>query len=308
MRSLLFSLSLLGAVSATSIARADDPRREEAARYMAEGVKLSEQHDEAGALAKYELAYKTYPSPNALYNIAREKQLLGQSLDAIHAFRECRKNPLLDPKAATMADGFIAELEKVTARIDVSAPPGAAVLLDGAGVDASVPIDVAPGSHTVEASLWGKKASQHVDATQGQVTKVTLEIKEGGQPPVGPPKTETHSVAFPPPTGAIILGGVGLVGLGVGIGLGVASSGSASDARNAQAANQCNGANDACHDSNDAAKRDATISVVSYVAGGALLAGGVVWWLVAPRKVTTSVGIVPAIGPRNAGLSFEGRF
>jgi hypothetical protein len=282
---------------------AQDSRRDEATRLMSEGVKLAEQHDEAGALAKFEAAYRAYPTPNALYNVARERQLLGKNLEAVKDFRDCRKSPLLDPKLATMADQFIAELEKTTARIAVQAPAGSVVAVDGATVDATAPIDVTPGAHTVTASALGQTSTKQIDAPVGQTTGVTLTIESKSS--VEPPKTEEHTKAFPPPTGAIILGGVGIVGLGLGVGFALDASSKNSDYQNLNCAN-VGGAD--CENRRSSIGTLSTVSVVSYVAGGALLAGGIVWWIVAPRKNTTSVSMAPMTAPGLGGLQLHGTF
>jgi len=283
--------------------QAQDSRREEATRLMSEGLKLAEQHDEAGALAKFEAAYHAYPTPNALYNVARERQLLGKNLAAVKDFRDCRKSPLLDPKLATMADQFIAELEKTTARIAVQAPAGSVVSIDGSTVDASGPIDVTPGSHTVTASALGQSSTKQVDAPVGQTTGVTLTIEAKSSSE--PPKTETRSVAFPPPTGAIILGGVGIIGLGLGVGFALDSQSKRSDYDNLHCST-VGGAD--CESRRSSIQTASTVSIVSYIAGGALLAGGVVWWIAAPRKTTQSVGLSPFVSHDFAGLTLRGGF
>lgn len=59
-------------------------------------------------------------------------------------------------------------------------------------------------------------------------------------------------------------------------------------------------------DANSAEKRTRTLSVVGFAAGGALLATGVVLWLVAPDEDATeeqSARFIPWIGPGSAGLS-----
>lgn len=280
----------------------DDPRKAKGEALYKEAAALHDAGKESEALAKWREAYGVYPTPNILFSIAREEQLLGQNVAAIRDYRAALKDPLLNLSFHDVAQQRIAELEKQTARIDVTAPPGAAVTLDGAAVDASAPLDAAPGAHTVECTLSGKKASQQVDAPVGQVTKVTLTIEASS---VEPPRTETTSVAFPPPTGAIILGGAGIVGLGLGVGFGVASQSKKSDFDNENCA-VIGSAH--CSDLHDSVGSSAAVSWVGYIAGGALLAGGVVWWLVAPRKETTSVSISPITGHGVGGLQLRGSF
>jgi hypothetical protein len=308
MRRSLVILFLLGTIGVSRHASAQDPRRDEAARLMDDGVKLHAQKDEAGALAKFEAAYRVYPSPNVLYNVAREKQLLGRDLEAIGEFRECRRSPILDPKAATLVGQWITELEQKVGRIEVDEDAGSALFVDGQA-DTSPrtdPIDVAPGHHHLEARRDGKTASVDVDIRAGELQHVSLKIATDTGHTVEPPKTETRSVVFPPPTGAIILGGVGIVGLGLGVGFGLDFQSKKSDFENLN----CTRVRSAgCDDAHSSGQTASTISIVSYVAGGALLAGGVVWWLVAPRKETRPVaGLHPFVGGGVGGLALDGSF
>lgn len=58
----------------------------------------------------------------------------------------------------------------------------------------------------------------------------------------------------------------------------------------------------------DAATRDATVATVALVAGGALIATGLVLRLTAPSGRARGVGLAPTLGPRLAGLSLQGAF
>ena len=73
-----------------------------------------------------------------------------------------------------------------------------------------------------------KTERKNVECAEGKVIKIDFAIAShegnqgGNQNP--PPVTEEKKTMFPPPTGAIITGVIGLVGVGLGIGFGVASS------------------------------------------------------------------------------------
>ncbi|MEO8874634.1 MAG: hypothetical protein ABI461_03525, partial [Polyangiaceae bacterium] len=79
-----------------------------------------------------------------------------------------------------------------------------------------------------------------------------------------------------------------------------------------EAAQPCiNPASNACHqlqDTNDGIHSASSISIASYVVGGLLVAGGVVWWVVAPKKEDPVARISPFVGPKNAGLGLNGTF
>jgi hypothetical protein len=113
------------------------------------------------------------------------------------------------------------------------------------------------------------------------------------------------AVAFPPPTGAIILGGVGIVGLGLGVGFALDSNSKRTSFDNANCATV---GSQNCADIRSSGTTASTIAYVGYIGGGALLAGGIVWWLLAPRTKTETVGITPMLSPGLAGLSLHKSF
>jgi hypothetical protein len=132
-------------------------------------------------------------------------------------------------------------------------------------------------------------------------------------PVVAPPPAE------PAPSGlgtrrilGIALGGAGVVGIGVGAIFGAMASSAWSSAKSA-----CGGDIGRCADvsSGNSYKSttltDGAVSTVGFVAGGVLLAGGVVLFLLpqhseAPAAARLTVG--PAIGPSQQGLLVSGSF
>ncbi len=301
-RFVVLSVAAIGLLSPFAFAQ-DDPRKAHAEALYNEAASLHDAGKESDALAKWREAYGVYPTPNILFSIAREEQLLGQNLAALRDYRAAIKDPLLNLKFQSVAREHVAELERSSCRVEVHAPAGATVSIDGVAVDASITIDVAAGSHTVVATLSGNSDTRAINAPTGQLVKVVFDSI--GNRVTEPPKTEQRTKVFPPPTGAIILGGVGLVGLGLGVGFGLGSQSNRSTFDD----HSCSTSLDpTCHDTAASVRRDATISWISYVAGGALLAGGVVWWVVAPRKESVSVALVPSFTPNSPGFQLRGTF
>lgn len=296
----------------------DDPRKSQAEAVFADGLKEHDAQHEDAALAKFQQAYAIYPSPNVLFNIGREQQLLGRWLEAIRSYRTALGNQLLNPNNAGLAKTYIRELQTKLGRIEITAPPDAKVLVDGKAQTGPSPYDVEPGDHDVVVlSKSGKKSEKacHLEAGDAVGMDVTAELGGELAPDVVPDdkkKSSGRDVLFPPPTGALLLGGAGVIGLGVGVAFGLDAMSKHSSVQSGEASHPCaNPSSTACTDlqsTNGGISTSSTISIVGYVAGGALLAAGVVWWAVAPRHDGASVGVVPAVGPKSAGLGLGGAF
>ena len=96
--------------------------------------------------------------------------------------------------------------------------------------------------------------------------------------------------------------GVGVVGLVLGAYFGLTAR------SKWQKANRVGGtcADAACPELTQQASNAATLSTVSFVAGGVLAAAGVTLWLVAPKGGAEHASLRPAIGPGLAGLELGG--
>lgn len=265
----------------------------------------------------FEQAYAISKDPTTLWNLALAEMKTGHEVEALRHFREFKRDPKAKQTDIPQCDALIQRMEAQTCQIDLQTTPGAQILVDGKkwGEDAPTqdPIDVGEGVHTIRVQLGAEWASKDVNATKGQRITITLKVGVDQGPGHGtepPPAVEEKSTAFPPPTGAIILGGVGLVGLGLGVGFGLASSSAGSDAQSLSDHRVCAVPTSAdcasLHDKNDSAKSSALVSVIGYGAGGALLAGGIVWWIVAPRH--HEMPVEPTVGPNGAGISLHGHF
>jgi hypothetical protein len=194
------------------------------------------------------------------------------------------------------------------ARVQMDGAP----LVDQVG-PAAVPID--PGQHTfrfetADPSQAVEKSFVVRDGEKNRHLAVTL----GGAPP---PET----TPMPPPAAApapeqashglsgqkvaaIVVAGVGVVGLGVG-----AAFGSMAFSQWTSAQSECTtscGASSQAQSDKNAASTSATLSDVGFIAGGVLVAAAAVVWFTAPSGA--QVQVVPTAGPQAAGLSLRGSF
>jgi hypothetical protein len=218
-------------------------------------------------------------------------------------------------------DAIDRRVPRLTIRLAANAPADAVVhrddvALGAASLGTALPVD--PGAHAIVAV-----ASHHAD---GAIVDVTLAEGESKEIVVGPgdpipeaaapdPEPASPPTASPATTpepkralgpwriAAIATGSAGVIGLGLGTYFGVR----ALDGKNGSPGT-CTG--DVCDTAGSAARRDAIrsadTSTVAFIAGGALVAAGVVLWLAAPAEshAPASVGVVPGVG----GASLVGRF
>lgn len=108
------------------------------------------------------------------------------------------------------------------------------------------------------------------------------------------------------PVWPIVLGGIGVVAVGVGSYFGLKAVSNASDARDLCPNGQC--VESRGKTLMDDARDQATLSNVAFGVGIAAVASSVVLYLTTPSGDSkSSVGLVPRIDARGAGLGLEGR-
>lgn len=111
----------------------------------------------------------------------------------------------------------------------------------------------------------------------------------------------------------IVLGAAGIVGIGVGAAMGGVAMGTKKDVKDLQrdvANGDCMA--DVCapkiDDGVDDAKKQANVSTAMWIVGGALLAGGLVTFLVAPKHDVRKADVALSLSPQGAGVRVGGVF
>ncbi len=239
-----------------------------------------------------------------------------------------------DQKRATYAKGKLAELEKQLARAQLDAPPGTNELtLDGVALGQgawSVPLPLDPGEHIITYAAPSKKrGTQRFTAVASQTTRVALPplqdepavsapapTPEAPNASTAPPLAASNNAAPETPrseskaprstlrTVGYGVGAIGVVGLGLGGVFGAMAFGAKSDVSKACTGSQCSQPG---LDAADTARKDGTISTVSFIAGGVCLAAGVTMILLGGKK-TQQVGLVPVLNADSGGLVGFGTF
>jgi hypothetical protein len=249
---------------------------------------------EAGKLAegckKLEASQALDPGTGTLIHLADCLERLGRTASAWARFREAATRATRDGRAdwESIAKTRAAELEPRLARLRVEASPGVAVRSNGAELPAAalgsaLPVD--PGDYVLTASARGKKSwSSRVAVAAAATVTITippLAVDPSSTELEGAPAARSSEASSPLRPVGYATGAVGLVGIVVG---GV--TGLAAISFNNRSKKACPDpgvcADDRARSDNDSARSAATVSTIAFVAGGALLAGGVALVLAAP--------------------------
>jgi hypothetical protein len=184
--------------------------------------------------------------------------------------------------------------------------------MDGAPLAARLDgsaIRVDPGEHTFELVADGYfPISRRLTVQEGVKGREEVVVFESAKPTVPAPasgpsvQTTPTSDTSPQRTIAYVVGGVGIIGLGIGTVFGVLAKATYDDAVSncgspSAGVRLCNSDGVARGDTSD---RQATISTIAFVAGAALLTGGVVLFMTAPKDRGVSVGLT------GTGIHFKG--
>jgi hypothetical protein len=175
-----------------------------------------------------------------------------------------------------------------------------------------MPVD--PGHHVIDVTAPGKKPfHQEVDvAGQAAAARVDVALEDAPAPPPENNVVVKTVIAPPPPQDAGRGNGVRIVGLttaGVGVASVVVGAifGAMAIGKKSDAANNCTPDLSTCNVAGKASIDDAftfaSISTVTFIAGGVLAALGVTVFLVAPHAKDT---VAVSMGPM--GVSVGGRF
>ena len=317
---LLVSLAI---ASASHVAAADDAKGvHDAQAHFAEGIARVKKGDYESARISFAQAYVVLHKPDILWNLALSEEKSGHPLEALGHFKELTRDAEADVDRAN-AQKHVADLMSQTGHVDVHAPPGTRVTIDGvqraSAAPFAEPLDVLAGKHVIEGRAGDDMKSVTVWVGGGETRVATIGGEGAGAPSASPastpgpglaagPASTTGSalatpsasaspaadVAAPGSSARVItsaaLGAAGLVAIGVGVYFGLQSQSDGNTAahyRSMHPSDYCaNPGNVDCgawSDAVSAQNRDATISNVLYVGGGVLVAGAVATWLLWPK-------------------------
>lgn len=325
MKKLLVSLVVLCAASAASVARADGADdAAEAKKQFSAGVNLLDDPDGAKfeeAYHAFKKAYALSQNPKVLGNIAYCAMQLERDGEAIEAYSAyLREVSDIDERERAQIQRDLATMTSTiaTVRIHVKHPATSFELVDtrlqtrGPAIENSYPVsgnDIAirirPGRHSFRAKA-GASDSVPVEVTVEPASDTKQELVFPAPRAAAPViLSESHSVAGP-----VILGATGLVALGAGVATGLL-------AKSKQHEIQSSCPNDLCPLTYDLdatrnqAKTFGTIADASFIGGGALVGGAVLWYLLLPKHRTPAPSTFQASAMctgRECGVQLAGGF
>lgn len=320
----ILASALMAIEPAAARAQEVTSEREAQARFE-EGIARVRAGNYEGARVSFLQAYVVLQKPYILWNLALAEEKTGSLLAALGHFKQfVRVGPASDDRS--VAERHIGDLMGQTGHLDVTAPTGAQVMLDGAPAGAAPlgdTLDVLPGKHHLEVQTAQGTREVFADVTSGQFVRVSLMPVANSSAPIpssirlapaggreanaGPPQgaqpgeqsaaraAEANSSSRDRVIAVAVEGIAAAVSIAVGAYFALRSQAEydrAAEYRRTFGPNWCfQSTSDPCGAWNDAVNaqsRDATISNILYVAGGALAAGAVVTWLVWPKAQTST--------------------
>jgi tetratricopeptide (TPR) repeat protein len=256
MKPYVFLAVALAALWPASSQAADEPTSN---AWLRQGAELFKKQDYEGARAAFARAYELEPKAATLFNLALSELNADHPVEAVQHLREYlthAEEPA--PKLESVRTKWLPRAEARTARLDVFAPAGAQVAVDGVVQPGLAPeagtasrtglplmsIVTSAGEHDVTARQGTATETQHVAARGGELVELHFQrVPDAAPPPVAMVWSNTangpESREGTPATSSrakwitvIALGSGAVVAAGLGVGFAVASTQKASAVQN----------------------------------------------------------------------------
>jgi hypothetical protein len=289
-------------------------------------------------------AYQLNPKPDTILKLGIAELQSAHPVEATQHLREYLTHSEEPPaKLELVRTKWLPRAEASTARLDIFAPPGAEILLDGvlqeraafSTIDEfktskpSVSIVIAAGEHDVSARQGTTLESRHVVARGGELVELHFQRVPDAPPPAPTviaagaaadaheePSSGNSSTSRPRRITTIGLGSVAVVATGIAVGFSIAYEENVSNAnalRRQIGNGGCRPPSPAmqCADLGSvdkAEQRNGSLANGFYVAGGATAALAVASWFLWPKARSSGNGLraVPLIGERSPGMALSG--
>jgi tetratricopeptide (TPR) repeat protein len=237
-----FSLVAASNALAQSSRGPNGAAKERARAAYARGQELYKTGKYEEAEAAYREAFVAVPNPVMLLGVAESQKKLGRASDAVATLQTYLE---MRPEATNReeVERKISDIRASPATVVVASdPPGASVVVDGAGTGKVTPteIDMTAGGHSVRLSLPGYAPfTQMLTVQSGTRHELRLALRASSQEvPLPSSGADVHEISTAPSekenhkganTAPWIVTGIGVLALGSGAVLGAAAIGEKSD-------------------------------------------------------------------------------
>jgi tetratricopeptide (TPR) repeat protein len=311
-----------------------------ASALIQQGADLFKRENYEGARAAFARAYEIDPKAATLFNLALSELNADHAVEAAAHLREYLmhgEEPAA--KLESVRTKWLPRAEARTARLDVFAPTGSQLAVDGLvpqdakttiGATGSpmTSIAIAAGEHDVSARQGVLSETQHVTARGGELLELHFQRVAAAPAPAvalgwtGSGETGERAEGGVPRAKwvtVVALGSAAVVAAGVGVGFGVAAANKASDAQNVQnsagsawSSNRCYGASapPLCTQlaSDVASNRlNWSIAAASYVGAGVLGAASLATWMLWKPK-SGAIAARPMLDAQTGGVVVDGKW
>jgi hypothetical protein len=286
-----------------------------------EGKTLLAAKDYAAACPKFAESAKLDPASGTYYALGLCYEGAKKYASAWSAYLDAATSARRDRNddREKNANKKAADVEKLVPRVAFKVAPSTAAL---AGVELAVDGQVLPaaswnaapidgGSHRLVVKAQGKKDYEASFDVSPSPAKNEVSVPELADVPA-PPPVAGPAAPLPPESsqsGMKIAGfafiGVGAASVAAGAIFGAMALSASSDVKKVCSVQSCT--DPSAVDENERAKTFADVSTITFIAGAALAATGVVLVLVAPSG-KKNLAFAPAVAPGYAGLALGGSF
>lgn len=285
-----------------------------------DGVTLRRAHRNEEALAAFKKAYAREASPSTRAQIGFAEQALGRWIDAesdLAAALET-KDEWIDRHRAQLEEALrVIDTHLAWLKVDVNLP-SAEIRLDDAKIESGHEVRTTEGAHRIVVRGGATSQTRMVEIASREHARTifVLDATSAGMesaPVLAPPAEErAHAKPAnadashgPSRIGPIVLGGLGVAGIIAGSAFGIEAINARSDRDN-----NCNRDTNVCNPDGIAAHNRlvgaTTAADVAFGAGGAAIAGAIVWWILQTPRAPVSAGLG---GPNGSiGATVLGRF
>ncbi len=303
-------------VPASSASSSGDEKAAAEALYV-EAQRLIGQGKFVEACPKLEDSQRRDPGIGTMLYLADCYEKVGRVASAWAEFREAedlshKENDQRAEVAKRHADALEPRLARLTIKVSpASDVQGMIIRRDGKALGPSergVAIPVDPGPHVVTVEAPKKKPWKRPITIAETPTNTDLEISGLEDAPEPPPPPKATIIQEEPTKGntqrvvGLATTGAGVAGVTIGIITGLGAKSTYDDSASHCTGNFCDATGT---QKRHAAYDSATVSTISWIAGGALLAGGGVLYFTAPRAKVVTVGVSPLPGGVRVGLGGE---